>query len=57
MEHVWNHTFYDRLRVDPKECNILLTGVGGDTHTQPHRSRAHTLCIGMTHDCPPQTRR
>ena len=30
MEHVWDHTFYDRLSIDPKECNILLTGA-------PHR--------------------
>jgi len=25
MKHVWNHTFYDVLKVDPKECKIMLT--------------------------------
>ncbi|EPZ36253.1 Actin-related protein 2 [Rozella allomycis CSF55] len=25
MKHVWNHTFYDVLKIDPKECKILLT--------------------------------
>ena len=57
MEHVWNHTFYDRLRVDPKECNILLTGVVV-THTPNHCPGAHT--VHGTDACfcgPPQTRR
>jgi len=27
MGHVWDHTFNDRLRIDPRECRILLTGV------------------------------
>ena len=37
MEHVWDHTFHDRLRVDPTECNILLTGasVGRSFHWCP----------------------
>ena len=26
MQHVWDHTFRERLKIDPKECNILLTG-------------------------------
>jgi actin-related protein 2 len=26
MQHVWDHTFRERLRCDPKSCNILLTG-------------------------------
>ena len=25
MQHVWDHTFYDELQVDPTECKILLT--------------------------------
>ena len=25
MIHLWNYTFYDRLKIDPKECRILLT--------------------------------
>jgi len=25
MKHVWNHTFYDKLKVDPKNCKVLLT--------------------------------
>lgn len=26
MQHVWDHTFRERLKIDPKECSILLTG-------------------------------
>ena len=22
---VWNHTFYDKLQIDPKKCKVLLT--------------------------------
>ena len=25
MHHVWEHTFTDRLKIDPRECKILLT--------------------------------
>ena len=25
MHHVWAHTFYDCLKIDPTECRILLT--------------------------------
>jgi actin-related protein 2 len=25
MKHVWNYTFYEKLKIDPKECKILLT--------------------------------
>jgi actin-related protein 2 len=25
MEHVWNYTFTEKLKVDPKECKVLLT--------------------------------
>ena len=25
MYHIWDHTFYDQLQVDPTECRILLT--------------------------------
>eukprot|EP00761_Pharyngomonas_kirbyi_P011898 gb/GECH01011924.1/.p1 GENE.gb/GECH01011924.1/~~gb/GECH01011924.1/.p1 ORF type:complete len:389 (+),score=87.43 gb/GECH01011924.1/:1-1167(+) len=25
MEHLWNHTFYDVMDINPKECKIMLT--------------------------------
>ena len=25
MKHVWDHTFYDQLKIDPTNCRILLT--------------------------------
>lgn len=25
MRHVWNHTFYDKLKIDPKTSKVLLT--------------------------------
>lgn len=25
MHHIWHHTFYERLAIDPRECKILLT--------------------------------
>jgi actin-related protein 2 len=25
MHHVWNHTFYDKLKINPPDCKILLT--------------------------------
>ena len=25
MNHIWNHTFYDKLKIDPKESKIVLT--------------------------------
>lgn len=25
MCHIWDHTFYDKLQIDPAECKILLT--------------------------------
>lgn len=25
MQHIWDHTFYKHLQVDPTECKILLT--------------------------------
>lgn len=25
MQHIWDHTFYKQLQVDPTECKILLT--------------------------------
>lgn len=25
MRHVWEHTFYDKLEVDPKKCKVMLT--------------------------------
>ncbi|KAG9284659.1 hypothetical protein G9A89_004701 [Geosiphon pyriformis] len=25
MKHLWNYTFYEKLKVDPRECKVLLT--------------------------------
>jgi len=25
MYHIWNHTFYDKLKINPPDCRILLT--------------------------------
>ena len=25
MEHLWDYTFYNKLKVDPNECKVLLT--------------------------------
>jgi len=25
MEHVWDYTFHEKLKIDPKECKIMLT--------------------------------
>merc|ERR1712226_847764 len=25
MKHLWDYTFFEKLRIDPKECNIMLT--------------------------------
>jgi len=25
MEHVWNYTFFDKMKINPKECKIMLT--------------------------------
>ena len=25
MSHIWSHTFYDKLKIDPKDCKIVLT--------------------------------
>jgi len=25
MEHLWNYTFYEKLKINPKECKIMLT--------------------------------
>ena len=35
MHEVWRHTFHDQLRVDPRECKILLT----DPPQNPKRNR------------------
>jgi actin-related protein len=44
MQHVWDHTFRERLKIDPKECSILLTGVRGAQrplwHWRAHAYRA-----------------
>ncbi|KAH9531855.1 hypothetical protein CY35_19G059100 [Sphagnum magellanicum] len=39
MGHVWDHTFYDVLKVDPPECKILLT----DPPLNPTRNREKTI--------------
>ena len=25
MRHIWDHTFYDHLQIDPTDCKVLLT--------------------------------
>ncbi|GAQ89930.1 actin related protein [Klebsormidium nitens] len=35
MGHIWDHTFYDKLRIDPSECRILLT----DPPLNPSKNR------------------
>jgi len=25
IEHIWNYTFYEKLKINPKETKILLT--------------------------------
>ncbi|CAA6664030.1 unnamed protein product [Spirodela intermedia] len=35
MCHVWDHTFYDELKIDPQECKILLT----DPPLNPSKNR------------------
>ena len=25
MKHIWDHTFYEKLQIDPKQCKVLLT--------------------------------
>ncbi|KAI6654578.1 Actin-related protein 2-B [Oopsacas minuta] len=25
MKHIWDHTFYDEMKINPKECKVLLT--------------------------------
>ena len=49
MGHVWDHTFRERLRIDPKECHILLTGAA--------RAHAFARTPALTHAGAPQTRR
>eukprot|EP00899_Mesostigma_viride_P019261 jgi/Mesvir1/27336/Mv07152-RA.2 len=39
MEHVWNHTFENILKIDPKECKILLT----DPPLNPVKNREKML--------------
>merc|ERR1712072_134388 len=39
MEHLWNYTFYDKLKVDPKECRIMLT----EAPLNPKNNRKKTL--------------
>jgi len=39
MGHIWDHTFYDVLKVDPPECKILLT----DPPLNPTKNREKTI--------------
>ena len=39
MQHVWNHTFYEQLQIDPAECKILLT----DPPLNPKENRDRLL--------------
>ncbi len=45
MQHVWDHTFYDQLQVDPSECNILLT----DPPLNPEGNRDRLLQTMFEH--------
>ena len=36
---MWDHTFRERLKIDPKECNILLTGARGASGSLGRGSR------------------
>lgn len=52
MGHVWDHTFYDKLRIDPSECRILLT----DPPLNPSKNRGKM--VSMPHRGPaPENRR
>ena len=39
MYHIWDHTFYDQLQVDPTECRILLT----DPPLNPAKNRERMM--------------
>lgn len=43
MLHLWNYTFFDRLKVDPHECKILLT----EPPMNPKKNREKMLEIMM----------
>ena len=45
MQHVWNHTFYDQLHIDPAECKILLT----DPPMNPKENRDRLLQTMFEH--------
>lgn len=39
MQHIWSHTFYEQLHIDPSDCKILLT----DPPLNPKENRARLL--------------
>jgi len=39
MEHVWDYTFYEKIKVNPRECKILLT----EPPLNPRRNRQDML--------------
>lgn len=45
MQHVWNHTFYEQLQIDPTECKILLT----DPPLNPKENRDRLLQTMFEH--------
>ena len=45
MQHVWDHTFYHQLQVDPTECKILLT----DPPLNPQGNRDRLLQTMFEH--------
>lgn len=45
MQHVWNHTFYEQLQIDPAECKILLT----DPPLNPKENRDRLLQTMFEH--------
>jgi len=35
IDHIWDYTFFERLKVDPKDCKVLLT----EPPLNPHKNR------------------
>jgi hypothetical protein len=51
MGHVWDHTFRERLKVDPKECHILLTGARTRTRMNSKSPTARAHAQRACHRC------
>ena len=53
MEKIWNHTFYNELRVDPKERAVLLTESQWNSAANRERmvqmmfEKFHTAALGI----------